>query len=253
MCYEKIKRRRPITNKKTTKKCEVCSKSFNEDEMFPIALLRDSMIKTLRNTCPNLSTDGYLCSNDLRDIRNKRIEELIIEDKGELSKLETEVLKSFEEHEILSENLNKKFEQNLTVGEKMADKIAKFGGSWKFISIFLFIILIWMAINTLFHLYEDPFDPYPFILLNLFLSCLAAIQAPIIMMSQNRQAAKDRLQSDYEYTTNLKAELEIRQLHAKLDQFMKKHWSRLLEMQQMQLDLAEELLQQQNNHKKNGK
>lgn len=211
------------------------------------------MIETLQHKYPSLSIDGYLCANDLREVRNERIQELIIEDKGELSKLENEVLKSFEEHEILSENLNKKFEQNLTIGEKMADKIAKFGGSWKFISIFIFILLIWMGFNTFFHLYDDPFDPYPFILLNLFLSCLAAIQAPIIMMSQNRQAAKDRLQSDYEYTTNLKAELEIRQLHAKLDQFMKKHWSRLLEIQQMQIDLAEDLLLHQNNHKKNGK
>jgi len=184
-----------------------------------------------------------VCSNDLSVARNDRIEELILEDKGEISKLEMEVLKSFEEHEILAENLNAKLQSSQTISDKVADKIAKFGGSWKFIISFIVLIFIWMIFNTWFFIdNKGPFDPYPYILLNLVLSCLAAIQAPIIMMSQNRQAKRDRLKSDYEYTTNLKAELEVRQLNAKIDQLMKKHWSRLLEIQQMQLDLTEQLL-----------
>ncbi len=182
-----------------------------------------------------------VCYHDLSIARNDRIEELILEDKGEISKLEEEVLKSFEDHEILAENLNTKLQRSLTFGEKLSDKIAKFGGSWKFIIFFISTIVIWMIFNTLFFI-KDPFDPYPYILLNLVLSCLAAIQAPIIMMSQNRQTERDRIKADYEYTTNLKAELEVRQLNAKVDQLMKKHWSRLLEIQQMQLDLAEDLL-----------
>ena len=193
-----------------------------------------------------------VCSNDLSVARNSRLEELILEDKGEMSQLEIEVLKSFEEHEILAENINAKLLKSSTLSDRLADKIAKFGGSWKFIISFLSLIIIWMAFNTLFFLENpsNPFDPYPYILLNLVLSCLAAIQAPIIMMSQNRQAKRDRVKADYEYSTNLKAELEIRQLNAKIDQLMKKHWSRLLEIQQMQLDLAEELLNSKKGKKK---
>jgi uncharacterized membrane protein len=193
-----------------------------------------------------------VCSNDLSVARNDRIEELLLEDKGELSKLDREVLKSFEEHEILTENLNETLKKSLTTGEKLSDKIAKFGGSWKFIISFLSTIFIWMAFNAWFYIegFYKPFDPYPYIFLNLILSCLAAIQAPIIMMSQNRQAERDRMKADHEYTTNLKAELEIRLLNAKLDQLMKKHWARLLEIQQMQIDLAEELLNGKNNNKR---
>lgn len=123
----------------------------------------------------------------------------------------------------------------------MADRMAKFGGSWKFILSFFFLLILWMVINTLFFT-EEGFDPYPFILLNLVLSCLAAIQAPIIMMSQNRQAEKDRLQANEEYQTNLKAELEIQQLHSRLDLFMKQQWESLLELQRIQLELTEELI-----------
>ncbi|MBF5060246.1 DUF1003 domain-containing protein [Candidatus Neptunochlamydia vexilliferae] len=123
----------------------------------------------------------------------------------------------------------------------MADRMAKFGGSWKFILSFFFLLILWMVINTLFFT-EERFDPYPFILLNLVLSCLAAIQAPIIMMSQSRQAEKDRLQANKEYQPNLKAELEIQQLHSRLDLFMKQQWESLLELQRIQLELTEELI-----------
>jgi len=226
------------------RKCEICNKAFQEKDLFPLTLIRDSLIEKLKKVNPELSIDGMICSNDLSIARSNRIEELILEDKGEISKLEMDVLKSFEEHEILAENLNIRLQKSLTLGEKLSDRIAKFGGSWKFIIFFLSMIVIWMAFNTWFFV-RGPyghFDPYPYILLNLVLSCLAALQAPIIMMSQNRQAERDRVKADYEYTTNLKAELEVRQLNAKVDQLMKKHWSRLLEIQQMQLDLAEELL-----------
>ena len=113
-------------------------------------------------------------------------------------------------------NVNTVEEENLTFGQRVADKVASFGGSWIFIISFGIMIIVWMAINV-WYLRSKAFDPYPFILLNLVLSCLAAIQAPVIMMSQNRQAAKDRLQADSDYETNLKAELEIAHLHKKVD------------------------------------
>ena len=148
--------------------------------------------------------------------------------------------KSLEEEELLSRNINKEFESSLTLGERLADRLADFGGSWTFISIFMTVLIIWMAINT-WILLTRPFDPYPYILLNLVLSCLAAIQAPVILMSQNRQESRDRLQSDHDYQINVKAEIEIRKLHEKLDHLLMHQWQRLMEIQQLQVDLMDEI------------
>lgn len=221
--------------------CEVCGKKFPEKEVLPDHAVRASVLETARKKLSHLDTGGHVCFSCLRDLRTLHIEELLHKEHGDLTRLEREVLNSIKEHEVLNRNMNKKFEGSLSFGERIADKMAHFGGSWTFIITFLVILVIWMVINTI--AWINTFDPYPFILLNLFLSCLAALQAPVIMMSQNRQAAKDRLVSDYEYSVNLKAELEIRQLHSKLDQFTKNQWERHLELQQMQLELSEELLE----------
>jgi len=143
------------------------------------------------------------------------------------------------EQETLTENLNLAFEKDLSFGARVADRVATFGGSWTFIILFFIVLVLWMLVNTTIVL-AHPFDPYPFILLNLVLSCLAAIQAPIIMMSQNRQEARDRLRSENDYQVNLKAELEIRHLHEKLDVLLKHQWQKLLEIQQIQIDLMKE-------------
>jgi uncharacterized membrane protein len=140
----------------------------------------------------------------------------------------------------LSKNINIEFDQQLTFGERLADKMAEYAGSWGFVIGFFGVLLVWIAINSVV-LILKPFDPYPFILLNLVLSCLAAIQAPIIIMSQNRQEAKDRLRSEHDYSVNLKAELEIRNLHEKIDHLLMKQWQRLLEIQEIQMELMEEL------------
>ena len=129
----------------------------------------------------------------------------------------------------------------LTFGQKAADKIAKVGGSWKFIICFFVFLAIWMCINTVL-LKSQAFDPYPFILLNLFLSCLAAVQAPIIMMSQNRQEQKDRQRGEHDYKINLKSELEIRELHEKIDHLIIHYQQDLLEIQKTQIDLLENIL-----------
>jgi len=118
--------------------------------------------------------------------------------------------------------------------------VAAFGGSWRFIMLFGAILLVWIVLNSIF-LLQRPFDPYPFILLNLVLSCIAAMQAPIIMMSQNRQESKDRLRAEHDYQVNLKAEIEIRQLHIKLDQLLNHSWQRLLEIQRVQMDIMEDI------------
>lgn len=229
--------------------CEICRKEFTDKKLFPIHLMRNSVYDTLCKKYPHINTDGYVCFPDLRQIRTEHIEKLITEDKGVLSSLEKEVLESLASQDILVENVNKKFETKLTLGQRMANRVAHFGGSWKFIIVFLTLIIVWMILNTFF-ITQDGFDPYPFILLNLVLSCLAAIQAPIIMMSQNRQAQRDRLQANEEYCTNLKAELEIQHLHSKLDLFMKHQWESLLELQKIQIELTEDLIHNKQNLKK---
>jgi len=151
-------------------------------------------------------------------------------------------VKSLTEHELFTTKLNVEYTQQLSLGEKLADKLADFGGSWRFIGIFGAILFLWFLVNTTF-LLEKPFDPYPYIFLNLVLSCLAAIQAPVIMMSQNRQEEKDRIRAEYDYKVNLKPELEIRNSHEKLDHLLVHQWQRLLEIQKIQTELIEELSQ----------
>ena len=168
------------------------------------------------------------------------VEDTLEAQRGDLTRVEDAVIDSLKEQEILSRNINPEFDRKLSFGQRLADRVADFGGSWRFIIIFLVTLLIWIVINSMF-LLRRPFDPYPFILLNLVLSCIAAIQAPVIMMSQNRQEAKDRLQAEHDYQVNLKAEIEIRQLHIKLDQLINNSWQRLLEIQQIQIDLMEEM------------
>ena len=128
----------------------------------------------------------------------------------------------------------------VTLGESVADKVASFGGSWRFIIIFFIILLVWIVMNSIVLLFK-PFDVYPFILLNLILSCLAAIQAPIIMMSQNRQETKDRRRSENDYKINLKSEIEIRTLHEKVDHLLLDQWSKMMRIQEMQIEILEEI------------
>jgi len=221
--------------------CEICKKEFPYNKLFPIKLIRNSILENLKTTYPDINQDGFICFPDLRELRADYIESMLRKNKGALSSFEKEVLDSLATQVVLAENVNKKFEKKLTFGQKMADKVAQFGGSWKFIFSFLILILVWMILNTFF-VERDGFDPYPFILLNLVLSCLAAIQAPLILMSQNRQAQRDRVQANEEYCTNLKAELEIQHLHSKLDLFMKNQWESLVELQRIQIELTEDMI-----------
>ena len=157
-----------------------------------------------------------------------------------LSVLEQEVARSVKENEVAARDLNSDFDNKLSVGDRIADKVAEFGGSWRFIIIFGSILLVWIVLNTTIALLR--FDPPPFILLNLVLSCVAAMQAPVIMMSQNRQEAKDRLRAEQDFRTNLKAELEVRNLNTKIDELLTHQWQRLLEIQQLQTEMMEELM-----------
>jgi len=230
----------------STKICQVCGKTGTSTDLYPAPLVRPEIAEVIKKQFPNWDSSGFICVDDLKIFRSQYIRSLIEVERGEISELEHEVVESLDKHQVLSSHVQETFESQLTFGERLSDRIASFGGSWKFIILFGVIIFLWMVTNAMV-LATKPFDPYPFILLNLVLSCLAALQAPVIMMSQNRQEAKDRLRSVYDYQVNLKAELEIRQLHQKVDHLLRQQWDRLMQIQEIQLDLMDEIrtLQQQ--------
>ena len=203
-------------------------------------LMRPSLLEFIKKRVPGLDSKGFVCLNDLGEFRKEYVKEVLEEEIGELSALDQEVIESLQQHEILSNDLSKQFEKKLTFGERLSDHIAEFGGSWKFLITFGAVLLVWIVVNGVL-LVTHAFDPYPFILLNLILSCLAAVQAPIIMMSQNRAEARDRLRAENDYKVNLKAELEIRHLHEKLDHLLRRQYNRLFEIQQIQIELLEEI------------
>ena len=220
--------------------CNICGKTKARSMMMPAALVRSAVAEQIKTAYPDWKAEGYICLSDLNQFRMHYIQNLLESEKGELTTLDHDVLESLQRHETLSSNVDAEFEKDLTLGEKMADKLASFGGSWTFLIIFGALLLAWIVSNSVM-LIQKPFDPYPFILLNLVLSCLAAVQAPVIMMSQNRVEDKDRLRSQHDYRVNLKAELEIRQLHDKVDHLLSHQWERLVEIQQIQIDLLSEL------------
>ena len=221
-------------------KCSVCNKEFRNDEIIYSDMIRKGIYNLIKKDIPTWNESSVICKDDLHFYQNKFIHLLIESEKGELSKLELKVLDTMKQHELISLTSDTSSDHEWTFGERVADKIASFGGSWSFMGFFTGFLIIWITINSVIA-FGKPIDPYPFILLNLLLSCLAAIQAPIIMMSQNRQEAKDRLRSQYDYQVNLKAELEIRQLHEKMDHLLSHQWERLTQIQEIQIDLLEEI------------
>jgi len=228
-------------NYKTMKKtCQICGRDNSKTEIISSVIVRPAVSKMIKESFPDWNPKGFICREDLQKYRKEYLQKLLIDEKGELSHLEKDVIDKLTEYESISENVEKEFISNLTFGEKLSDVIASFGGSWKFIIIFGVILFFWILINA-FVLFTKPFDPYPFILLNLLLSCLAAIQAPIIMMSQNRQELRDRNRAEQDYKINLKAELELRQLHQKVDHLLIQQWERMAEIQELQLEMLEEI------------
>jgi uncharacterized membrane protein len=220
--------------------CSTCGLRKFSNELAIGASIREPVVLEIHEEHPDWSSDQPVCFDCLNRYRAEHVRRLLEDEKGELSSLEEQVIESLREQESISSNVNEQFERELSFGERLSDRIAGFGGSWTFLIIFTVVVVVWMIINTVL-LARRPFDPYPFILLNLLLSCLAAVQAPLILMSQNRQEDKDRLRSEYDYRVNLKAELEIRLLHTKVDQLLTHQWQRLLEIQQLQMELMEDV------------
>lgn len=205
--------------------------------------IREGVFDLLKQSFPEFSKQDYISINELNQYRRSYLTSLIIQEKGELAAIDIDVLNAIKNNSILSENIQDEIEPKTTIGQRLADKVAGFGGSWTFIITFFSFVMIWIIINVLF-LSVNAIDAYPFILLNLILSCLAAIQAPVIMMSQNRQEQKDRQRGEHDYKINLKAELEIKLLSEKIDHLLVHQNKKLLEIQEVQTDYLEDLMKE---------
>ncbi|MBV7532692.1 DUF1003 domain-containing protein [Chitinophaga sp. sic0106] len=221
---------------------DISGQQFPETEKVSAKLIRPSLMRMIKTDHPSFNHKCHIALSELTHYRQKFYESLFSEEMGELSSVERQVLENLKSNRTLSDKLEEdNLISDLSYGQKLADKIADFGGSWTFIISFLAFILVWMAVNVFF-LLDKGFDPYPFILLNLILSCLAALQAPVIMMSQNRQEEKDRRRAKNDYMINLKSELEVRILHEKIDHLIITQQQDMLELQQAQLEMMKQLL-----------
>jgi uncharacterized membrane protein len=204
------------------------------------------VLDLIKKDSPAFSNESYLALTELNEYRNMLVANYLKSELGELSELEKEVLDSINARKTLAKKLDGARGGTTTFGEKIADNVATFGGSWTFILSFLGFLVLWILLNV-FWLLNNGFDPYPFILLNLILSCIAALQAPVIMMSQNRQEDKDRERAKNDYMVNLKSELEIRNLQEEIDHFILGQQQELMELQKVQIEMLSELLKHAKN------
>jgi uncharacterized membrane protein len=219
--------------------CSICQRKLPRRMCTPASALRPSLADRIRLAHPDLAAEGHVCFQDLSRLRGEWVNQMLENQKGELSRMEDQVLGSIRREEILARKLMREDRKKATFGQRAADHLARFGGSWIFLMTFAGTMAGWIGLNVARG--SHAIDPYPFILLNLMLSCLAAVQAPIIMMSQNRQEGRDRKRAESDYQVNLKAELEIRSLHEKMDHLLDHQWQYLMEIQQIQVDLMEEI------------
>jgi uncharacterized membrane protein len=227
------------------KTCSVTGDTLSDESAVSCTALRPGFFDFIQKRYPELTRDSWISQQALLDLRGDYVEASLQEEMGEITSLERQVIESMRQNEVVSQKPEEP-DGGRTAGERMSDALASFGGSWRFIIWFGGFIGVWILANGIAGL-RGP-DPYPFILLNLMLSCLAALQAPVIMMSQNRQEERDRQRAVQDYQVNLKAELEIRQLHEKLDHILHHHSARLLEIQQIQTDLLRQILRQPGPH-----
>ncbi|MCB8994750.1 MAG: DUF1003 domain-containing protein [Bacteroidales bacterium] len=232
-----------------TFRSDVSKKDFPVSEKVSAKSIRHSVLDSIQKDFPDFTHESFISKDELNIYREKAISDYLVKETGELSELEKTVLSSVSGKNTLTDKLDDEDQQKLTFGQRIADKVATFGGSWKFIISFGIFIFIWITANMVW-LLNKGFDPYPFILLNLILSCLAALQAPVIMMSQNRQEEKDRERSKKDYMINLKSELEIRTLHEKIDHFIMDQQQELLELQKVQIDMMNDIMKEIGNKKK---
>jgi uncharacterized membrane protein len=236
---------RPSVSRHTTlsrklDSCKLCGQELERRVLVTSASLRPAQFEHIAARHPEWSHDAWICGPCLARERLDFQMSRMAAERGELSEVETEIAHKAFEHLTLAEDIEQQFQTQITLGQRLADRVATVGGSWPFVLGFFGVLLLWVGVNSII-LRGTAFDPYPYILLNLVLSCLAAIQAPIIMMSQNRLSARDRLQANQDFRINLKAELEVSSLHEKVDHLLHSQWQHMVELQELQIDLLTEL------------
>lgn len=182
-------------SRKTQETCAVCRQAKSFHDLTPSELVRPALHEMIRRDCTDWNSHSWICHEDLHRYTARLIENMLTEERGELGRLDVEVVASLRENELTVKNINEQLAGQTSFGGRMADRRAEFGGSWRFVLLFMGLLALWVVVNSL-AVFWRPIDPYPFIFLNLILSCIAALQAPIIMMSQNRQEKRDRLRAD---------------------------------------------------------
>lgn len=230
-----------MMNSKMTFNSAISGKDFPEKDRVVLKTLRQPILNLIKDDYPNMDINQSITIHELNVYREKYISKYLESEIHQLSDLEKNVINSMSEDKSFVSKVSDEAESR-TFGQKIADKVADFGGSWTFIIFFLSFIVVWILSNVIF-LINKGFDPYPFILLNLILSCIAALQAPVIMMSQNRQEEKDRERAKKDYMINLKSELEIRMLHEKLDHLIMHQQQELIEIQKVQIEMMNDILE----------
>jgi uncharacterized membrane protein len=220
--------------------CSLCQQPVEARTLFSGQKLELPLFDLIKRDRPEWPGNRGICTSCHDQYRAKKLLSYLEAEYDKISEMEKAVVTKIARRGRVTRLVDKEYEASMTLGERVADHVAHFGGSWTFIGIFGAVLFVWMGINS-WLLVRHPFDPYPFILLNLVLSTIAALQAPVIMMSQNRQAQKDRMQANQDYQINLMAEMEIRDLHDKLDGLRNRQWHELWHLQQRQLQLLEHL------------
>ncbi len=221
---------------------DISHKPFPLNEKISAKAIRTPLLNYIQSKNPSFSSDSVLAMSEYNIFREEYISDFLSKELGELSELEKKVVDSFQNNTTLTDKIDITDDTSISFGQRVADKVATFGGSWTFIILFSTFLVLWIGMNV-WWFKNQSFDPYPFILLNLILSCIAAMQAPIIMMSQNRQEEKDRIRAQNDYMINLKSEVEIRMLHEKIDHLILHQQEELFEIQRIQIDMMEEILQ----------
>ena len=220
--------------------CAICKQPISLGNGIQLAGARPSLFKSILARHPGVSRADEICHPCHYAEREQLLLARLGAERGELSSLEREVARRTAKGQLVAQQIDEEFDRSATLGNRAADKVASRGGSWTFVISLVVSLVIWMLLNA--HAGTAAWDPYPFILLNLLLSCIAALQAPMILMSQNRAGQRDRSKAEQDFLVNLKAEIEIAALHEKMDHLLHVQWEELVEMQELQLEMLREIV-----------
>lgn len=223
--------------------CLVDHQPVTLENGLQLAELDTNLRNRIKRDYPKAKVTDYICGHHLLKYRLERVDAMINADLKQTKKINHKLTRALQSDDYDIIDVNEVLTKSLTFGQRVSDGVARFGGSWRFIGIFMFVLLGWMLVNGL-HLFGVNFDNYPYILLNLVLSCVAAVQAPIIMMSQNRSADRDRMMAENDYHVNLKSEHELRLLHAKVDHLAQNQVPHTMEIERFQLEILGEIRQE---------